>query len=503
MRQGLLRTCNRVSAKCQRWPWRTLAFAWLILATVVGATSSFRGLVPIDARTGQTVEGLEATFEYPGIGAAIEPLMALAHVILGAPDFRIAVISIAAWLFVITGAATFWMSGRRNTIRACSSRVLESVYKAVASVSLLALYMLFVCMISLPGLSLVVKDPAAIVADLHSHTFLSSDGIASLRQNLAYHRDRGYTVVAITDHYSDIWRPTAIGPSETPTPEIIQGIELRFWNSALRRGYLLALGVRQDVPFPYRNYDLLSDQAIRQFIDYVKNVQRGAIVTLYHGLIAEDIERLAADGVDGFEIANFGHPELTEGTRAALLEVQRSHRTVLLANSDWHGWSGFSRTWTVVKPTNVAGSRAEQVINALRDRDPERIIPIVSQIMFTPSVFRGIFAPVAEIIRYGTELSPTRLVSWWVWTIILVWLATRLQRANVSPGRCLLGGSLLVLGGPLSFRGVELAIAWYSGTPHIFPLVVAAASGSAGFFALAIAAVIGRDVIRSRGGQGT
>jgi hypothetical protein len=350
-------------------------------------------------------------------------------------------------------------------------------------------------MIALPGLSLVVKDPTAIVADLHSHTFRSHDGFVSLRQNLAFHRDRGYGVVGITDHYSDIWQLNAFDPSETSTPEIIRGIELRYLNSAMRRGYLLALGLRQDVAFPYKNYDLLSDQAIREFIAFVKNVQRGAVVALYIDLRAEEIERLAADGVDAFEIANFGHPELTEDMRAALLGVQKSHRTALLANSDWHGWSGFSRTWTVIRPANVAGSPAHQVINALRDRDPERIIPIVSQVIAAPSIFRGIFAPVAEIIRYARELSPTRLMSWWVWTIILLWLATRLQRASVSPARCLLGGGLLVLGGPLTFRGVELAITWFSGAPHIFPLMLAAACGGAGLIALTIAALIGREVV--------
>ena len=280
-----------------------------------------------------------------------------------------------------------------------------------------------------------------------------------------------------------------------PAPEIVRGVELRFWNSAKRRGYLLALGLRQDLPFPYQNYDLQSDEAIREIIVFVHTVHRGAVVAMHIDLLAEDIERLTADGIDGFEIANFGHPELSEGTRAALLAAQATHRIALLANSDWHGWGGFARTWTVVKPAHAAGSRAEQVIAALRDRDPERIVPIVSQVMGAPSVLRGIFAPVAEIARYATELTPARLVSWWAWTIVLVWLAARLRRAQVSPGRCFLGLGLVVLGVPISLRAAELAIAWLSGAPHIFPLLVAAVGGSAGIVALAIAAIIAREVI--------
>ena len=200
----------------------------------------------------------------------------------------------------------------------------------------------------------------------------------------------------------------------------------------------------------------------------MKNVHGGAVVAMHIDLLAEDIERLTADGIDGFEIANFGHPELSESTRAALLGAQTTHRIALLANSDWHGWGGFARTWTVVKPAHAAGSRAEQVIAALRDRDPERIVPIVSQVIGAPSVLRGIFAPVAEIVRYATELTPARLVSWWAWTIVLVWLAARLRRAQVSPGRCFLGLGLVVLGVPISLRAAQLAIAWLSGAPQSF-----------------------------------
>ena len=383
--------------KREWWSWRTLAFAWLIVATVIAAAASFRGPVPIDARSGQAVRGLDARFEFPVFGAVLEPLMAPAHIVLGAPDIRIAAFSICVWLLVVTGVAAFWLSSRRNPRPAPGRRMFATAYRATEGAGILGLYILFACMLPLPGLSLVVKDSGAIVADLHSHTFLSHDAIVSLQDNLGYHRDRGYSVVGITDHHSEIWQANAFAPTEVPAPEIVRGVESRFWNSAQRRGYLLTLGLRQGLPFPYRNIDLLNDEAIREFVAFVKNVHGGAVVAMHIDLLAEDIERLTADGIDGFEIANFGHPELSESTRAALLGAQTTHRIALLANSDWHGWGGFARTWTVVKPgPHAAGSRAEQVIAALRDRDPKRIVPIVSQVMGAPSVLRGIFAPVAE-----------------------------------------------------------------------------------------------------------
>jgi hypothetical protein len=420
--------------------------------------------------------------------------MAPAHIVLGAPDIRIAAFSICVWLLVVIGVAAFWLSSRRNPRPAPGRRMLATAYRATEGAGILGLYILFACMLPLPGLSLVVKDSGAIVADLHSHTFLSHDAIVSLQDNLGYHRDRGYSVVGITDHHSEIWQANAFAPSGVPAPDIVRGVELRFWNSARRRSYLLALGLRQELPFPYQNYDLQSDEAIREIIVFVHTVHRGAVVAMH-------IDLLAAHGIDGFEIANFGHPELSESTRAALLGAQTTHRIALLANSDWHGWGGFARTWTVVKPAHAAGSRVEQVIAALRDRDPERIVPIVSQVIGPPSVLRGIFAPVAEIVRYATELTPARLVSWWAWTIALAWLAARLRRAQVSPGRCFLGLGLVVLGVPISLRAAQLAVAWLSGAPHIFPLLVAAVGGSAGIVALAISAIIAREVIGLSGGR--
>ena len=93
--------------KREMWSWRTLLFVWLILATAVGAATSFHGLAPIDARSGQSVPGLDAWFEFPGLGVALEPLMAPAHVMLGAPDYRLCALSFGLWLIAITGCAVF------------------------------------------------------------------------------------------------------------------------------------------------------------------------------------------------------------------------------------------------------------------------------------------------------------------------------------------------------------------------------------------------------------
>jgi hypothetical protein len=83
--------------------------------------------------------------------------------------------------------------------------------------------------------------------------------------------------------------------------------------------------------------------------------------------------------------------------------------------------------------------------------------------------------------------------------MILVWMAARLRRAGVSPGRCFLAAGLLVLGGPLVFRAAELGTAVLSGAPHSFALAVAAVGGAAGIAALAIAAIIAHEIINGNG----
>jgi hypothetical protein len=477
------------------WSWHTLLLAWLLLATAVGAATSFRGLVPLDARTGQAVRGLDARFEFPILGAVLEPLMAPAHIILGSPNYRVSALSFAVWLVAVTGCAAFWISGRRNPRPTLAGRLLVSLLRAVEGAGILGLYALFVCLVRLPGHYLVVTDPGAIVADLHSHTMLSHDAIVTQGQNLAYHRERDFAVVGITDHHSAIWQSSAFAAAEVRTPEIVRGVELRIWGADMRRGYLLALGLRRDLPFTYQNYDLLTDDGIREFIAFVKNVHGGAVIAMYINLSADDIERLAAEGVDAFEIANFGHPELAQDTREALLAIRTKRGTALLANSDWHGWSGFARTWNVIRPGKVAGSPGEQVVGILRAHDPERIVPIVSQMIVPPSPLRAVFAPIAETVRYAAELSPARLMSWWGWSMLLVWAAARLRRGGVSPGRFFLGLSLLALGGPLAFCAAQLGIAVLWGAPHSFALVVAAVGSVAGIAALAIAAIIAHEII--------
>jgi len=480
---------------------RTLCFAWLILITLLAASASFKGIYPIDARTNKYLTNLDAVFELSFLGTAIEPFSAIAYVIIGAPDYRIAMTSTACWLFIIIAIALFWKGGEIE--KPVRIRMCTAFGGAIAGTLLFALYMSFAIMFPLPSWSLIKSDHTTIVSDLHSHTFISGDGLTSLEGNLGYHRALGYDVVAITDHFSQVWRTTLsnYSPDAKQPLEIIPGVEISVPNFGKEKIFLLVLGIRPEValPLPLLDYaagNLLDDQAVKQFIEFVHNAH-GAVLASCYQLHAPDIKRLAQAGVDGFELANFGHPNVTEDVRSALLEAQRTHKIALVANSDWHGWGNFAKTWTLIKTANVAGRRPEQVIDALRGRDPDRIVPVVSQVMGDPSPLRSAFAPFVEIVRYASELTPLRLLSWWSWLFGLFWLVTYLKRTGYDPGRCFVGGGLVLLGSGLIFRGLGLVIVWSSSAPFIFPLKVGIYSCGLGILSFLLACGMYRYGCRS------
>jgi hypothetical protein len=473
--------------------------AWLVLITALGIASGFDGDIPFDQRTGLRVADARLVMSF--WVSAIEPVCALFHIVAGAPNYMVAAISTLAWLYA-AGLAWAFVRSRRQVDVSLLVRLWVIVRFAGGSVLLALLYSLFMLVIPLPGWTLVLQDKAAIVADLHSHTTASHDGFVSEQQNIAIHRRAGYGVVAWTEHYPGPWRDTVAAAQRNrgSTPEVIPGVEISTWIDG-RDYYLILLRVSPDVPLDMWIDQLSDSRSLRDFIRKVHDTGRGAVVAFNRTLDGDDIEQLAAAGVDAFEIANFGHPHITQATRDAMVKVQRLHKVGLVAVSDWHGWSGAFRTWTVVKPSGSgAGSGAssgDEVVEALRRREPERITPIVSQMFEPPSLLRGIFSPFVEAVRYGGELSPVRLAAWWVWALAVVWIAGRIRRAGFSPTRVALVAVLLMLGLGVVFRGLDIALMEWHGVPHQFPLRLGLAAVACGLCGLLAAWWQARTMTRS------
>lgn len=426
-------------------PFAVASIGVLVLLTVLAALPvDPQG--PLDARTFEQAPGVR--LEYPAGGALFEPLAAPGWVVAGAPDYRVAGIAIAFWIPAIACVlAFFWGSRRLGSIRAGARKALVATSCSIGILLLLAAFSLLV---RLPGWRLVVEGSDKIVVDLQSHTFGSHDGLVSIEQSLRWHRDRGFHVFAVTEHDAPdkALEAAAFADASPEYPAVIPAVETR-----LLDGYVLAIGGIKGAPYEmWRLPDEELVKAIRQ--------RGGAVIALGWKLDVEGLRRLAACGVDGFEIANFGHPDLPDDVRKALLEESSRRGLVLVASTDWHGWSGFCRTWTVMHVPGASGmdrkAQTDAVVEALRSRRADNVLPVIAGKLGPPSTLRTIFAPFTETIRYAMELSAERVFAWWMWAIALIGAAEFLRLAKFRPVVVLGAAALFLLGAVVAWRGGEL-----------------------------------------------
>jgi hypothetical protein len=471
---------------------RTVVISWLVLLTILSLASSFRGLEPLDARTGQVFPG--ARLEMPIWASVVEPLTAPFTIVAGASDYRAAAISTLCWIFAAVFAGFYWAYRRRPT-SSWTIDVANSLVFASGFTVLSVFYLFVALLIPLPSWSLVMDDPAAgVVADLHSHTLASHDGLVSSRQNLSMHQSRGYQIVAFTEHYPVRKRlqPAVADPPPRSQHhvEAISGLEFYAW--LVDRGYyFLLLGIPTDAPVaewlkpPEDMVPHLAPSPVHNLANKVHQAN-GAILAMGQNLRRDDIQRFIDAGVDGFEIANFGHPEFTWSTVQDLVKAQETRGVALVASSDWHGWGGLFKTWTIFRLDAVAGNTADLVVDALRRRDSSRIVPVVSQMFVQPSTFRVVFAPFAEAVRYGTELSFARLVAWWIWMPLVIAAARWLRRWHLNLAGVILNTAQVMLGAGAIARGMMLISLWSTQGAYRFPAIIGIIAIAAGMAALAV-----------------
>lgn len=453
---------------------------------------------PFDARDHSRLAGMR--LEPSSWSSLIEPWAAPFYIFAGAPDFRVAVVVVLLWLFLGGAAWRLVSDSRERAVKPFWPCVLRAAGTGAAAGLVLMLWLVCAVMVRLPGWRLVVDDEKTLVADLQSHTFSSHDGLASEAENFAWHAAAGINVVALTEHTHVATAPSAgeaEGAESAPPPAVILGTELRRKRAG---SHLLGLGLKPGYRCPTSSAD---PDFLSRYATCVHEQHRGAVVALAYKLRAEDVTAFADAGVDGFEIANFGHPRIPSDVRDRLLEVTRERGLVLVASSDWHGWGGISRTWTVIRtPEGVPTSpdkAAALVVEKLREHDVENIIPVVAGYLGSPSPLRGLFSPVIEPLRYAAELSLARVLSWWVWCALAIALAPVLSRRGLAPAKSFLALLLALVGSGLSWAGLRLIWATMNGlTTSSFPLEIGACVALLGGATLLSAVWLGRSVWRAR-----
>ncbi len=416
-------------------------FLLLLLLLTTLAWLPYNPQGPFDARDYRPAQGVK--LDFPLHGALIEPLLAPGLALAGEPDVRIAAVSTLLWILLITAGYTLHQRRRKDG----DFRPVHLLYmlrNAGIGAGIFLSYLCFILLVPLPSWTLVTKDPDLIVADLQTHTVYSHDGLLTPWQNLSVHQARGFDVVAFTEHNNPAGTQisSAVSHEEPHLPYALPGTEVREPGNA----FVLAVGW---IP-PHPDW---TEQ-------WLQDLERRPVIALAWRLSPNDVHRLAAAGISGFEIANAGHPDIPLTVRDAILEEADQRGLVLVASSDWHGWGGFWRTWTTIRVPGAAAlspsEKAEAVVDALRQRRSQDIQPVVAGYLGPPALWQILFAPVSALVRYGMELSPLRLVMWWVWAGILILSGWRLRKRGWKPFR--LGAALLLglFGTGLVLQGIRL-----------------------------------------------
>ena len=405
---------------------------------------------PFDARDWTTIEGVNV--EMLWIGIVLEPYAALLHVITGAPDFRIAALSFGLWVVLVTTLVMYLR--RRDLI--LWRRVSLAVLTGLFGFWFFFAALLFYAHVHFPGWTLTVDDRQWLVADLQSHTLGSHDGLARAEYNLRWHAQRGYDVVAVTEHDD----PTGSFYAESIADAVdgvtvIPGIEL----ANEYGGYILGLGLKQEkvavAPFLQA-----TEGFSKHFTELVTRTHDGAVIAMAWRMNPAQIDELVGHGVHAFELINQGHPDIPVAVRETMLRHEQEGRIRLVSSTDWHGWGGGSRTWTLLQVPYAEQmtpvERKQAILTLLREGDRSQVIPVVAGYHGPPHMLRAIFSPPAELVRYAAELSPLRLLSWWLWIGIFWLLARRMREHGYCAGRVYLSGVALLMGGILLVRGLQL-----------------------------------------------
>ncbi|MDH3354139.1 MAG: hypothetical protein OEL79_02855 [Chromatiales bacterium] len=399
---------------------------------------------PFDARTGESVEGL--TLSMPLETQIIEPLMSLSHLIFGAPNFRTALLSMGCWIF----AAVLITAIKKSRGRKWFRRYFGSLLISVVAVWLLLLYTLFMMVHHIPGWTLESEDQSSAIVDFQSHTESSPDGIVSILRNLEWHKAVGFDIAAITEH----WRINTklddlLQDNSSTLPAIIIGVEV----DNQYHNYLLGLGLN-----PQKQIPISRGRDTREFVNIIHNTHQGAVVAMTYDLDKDHVDKLVAAGVDAIEVVNSGHPYVYADTRRKVLDVSQKYGLPLVGSTDWHGWTGFTRVWTLFQhkdlPSVSRKDRGRFVVNELRNKNRDAFTPIISGAVGGDSLTREIFTPFYEWVRYGMELSSQRLLFWWIWSAIFMLLFIK-WRGVLAHG--IVYGVPITLSAGIAFRAYELS----------------------------------------------
>ncbi len=224
-------------------------------------------------------------------------------------------------------------------------------------------------------LSLAGTDPDETVVDFHSHTNVSHDVRDTWMRgfdreaNRRWHARAGFDAAFVTDHNvvsesldASRQSPVASRQLSQGSTVLCPGIEISAW-----RAHIVLLGDTGPVDRSRtrRSTGLL---ALLARSDSAYGALSLASLPEYRRNHWNRLDRLAAAGLDGFELVN-ASPKANELTRPEInhvIDVARSHNRFVAGVSDSHGWGATSMVWNLVRTGGSSPDPCSAVLSRLR-----------------------------------------------------------------------------------------------------------------------------------------
>jgi uncharacterized membrane protein len=371
----------------------------------------------------------------PGLYVVLAPLFTLWD--------GVSMLSMSRLIGFLSGLVLLYVAWRIvRLIRGARLSFLKELSSFVVSLALFTGFVISGAIWHRPMISLAGTDPEDIVVDFHSHTNVSHDVRDTWMRwfdaaaNRRWHSRAGFDAVFITDHNTVEGlgaRGEGLGARD-PEPGtgdrgkqtyLCPGIEVSAW-----KAHIVMLGDTMPVDRSRYNKSLDGLLALLATSDSAYGALSVASLPEYRRYHWERLSRLAAAGLDGFEIVNASPKanELTRTERDSVIEIARAGNQFLVGVSDGHGWGATSMVWNLVRaPGHTAGDPCSAVLRQLRTGFPA--VRIVERHRLRPDDWWPMWlTPVGAVWETWRSMGWELTAAWLAWIWIWIWILGRRRR---------------------------------------------------------------------------
>lgn len=405
----------------QRIPWTPLAVALVVILSSAFAVPPIRDAASL-------AEVPEAYLSRP-LGYVI--LAPLSNVL-----DMLTLLSARQHIAFLIGLVVCFAAWRVVKARSASTRHLRAT--AFFAIGLVLLYVA-TAILPRPMAALLTDNAHIVRIDFHSHTSASHDGRPgwSVEDNRAWHRDGGYDVAFITDHWTVAAAEQGVARNVYPAGDgvtLLQGIEVS-WT-----------GEHVNVLEAQRRYKGLLTDNLRDMDEQALRLAslipgREPVVIWNH---PHRLNRLPvasgprSAGVRAIEVSN-GAPDSMDEVRlerAAIVALAQRKNITMTGGSDNHGWGSTAPNWTLMLIFGWRGMTADSLASRIED-DIRHGGAAAARVVErrAAEATTGVdlaFTVVGAPARMLTTLSNDERVSWLIWIVLItaaIWW-TRLRRAR-------------------------------------------------------------------------